>query len=365
MRSPEPERPAAREEEWDLDPAGALDSVKGGALYTVSLPERALRAMVGAASGLLRESARAAVPDAMKTSKLYELTVKKMLGFLIRDFGGLSEAGRTPVPPATTLSPPVLAGGPAAPAPEGTEYMVKKALGNAIDIAGLVTLHLSPLWLIAVFSDVVLGARAYLNALGDELRARGVIDSDEQFEGVDGLLAAIQKFSGKLADNLDTPPVTVKELKKTVETLRAESTKMDLRKVIPEAEIQKLWAQIHDEARLTGRSPFEVSSALAMMVYNQLARVGQGAVGSVKVGFDLLHDNVFEYYRDSLAEMKRKGYYQCLVDATGPYLAGLRHLFEPSRESITEKVLKGKPIRALWKRARDWCRRRRKRLPAS
>jgi hypothetical protein len=340
-------------------PGPALEAAQG-ALYAVSLPERALRAMVGTASGLLRESARAAVPDAMKGSKLYELTVRKMLGFLIRDVGGFEGVAAEKVA-GSYLGPAVEGTAVAAPVPEGSEFLVKKALGNALDIAGIATLHVSPLWVIAVFSDIVHGARTYLHALGEELRARGVIAKDAQFEGVDGLLKAIQTVSGAVADNLDTPPVTVSELEKMVKTLREESKKVDLRHLLPEQEVANLWSGIQEAARLEGRSPFEVSSAMAMMVYNQLLRVGQGAVSTVKVGFDILNDNVISYYLTSLAELSRKGYYQSLLEASGPYLRGLRHLFEPSRETYTEKVLKGKPLRALWQALRRWCARRRMR----
>ena len=123
------------------DPAGSaegegaldrlLEAARAGTLYGAGLPERALRALVGAAGGVLRESARAAVPDALKGSKLYELTVRKMLRFVVEDVGGLAGA---------------CGGGeaPGAAPPAGTDYVVKKAIGNAIDIASLAALHVSP-----------------------------------------------------------------------------------------------------------------------------------------------------------------------------------------------------------------------------
>jgi hypothetical protein len=313
-----------------------LDAARAGTLYGASLPERALRAMVGAAGGILRESARAAVPDALKGSKLYELTVRKMLRFLVEDVGGLEGA-----------APEAGAAAGAAP-PGGTEYVAKKAISNAIDIAGLAALHVSPLWVIAIFSDVVHGARSYLDALGEELRRTGVISPETRFEGVDGLLAALGKVSGSVADGLDTPPVTIAELGRTVRILREESARVDLKALYPQEPLDALWKDIGDAARTEGRTPFEISNALAVMVFSRITRVGRGAAGSVKVGLDLVGENVVAYYLDSLAELGRKGYYQSLADASGPYLDGLRHLFAPSRESWTEKVLKGRWLRALW-----------------
>jgi hypothetical protein len=327
-----------------------LEAARAGTLYGASLPERTLRAIVGAAGGVLRESAQAAVPDAMKGGKLYEITVRKMLRFVIEDVGGLEGAAS----PASC--DPGLA--PAAP-PAGTEYVVKKAIGNVIDVAGIATLHMSPLWVIALFSDVVHGARTYVNALADELRRTGVLTGDARFENVDGLLGALQRVSGTVADHLDTPPVTLGELQKMVTSLREESSRVDLTTLIPEEQLAAVWNGIQEEAAAAGRSPFEISSALAMKAYGQLERVGKGAFGGVKVGFDLLNDNVIRYYLDSLGELHEKGFYQTVMEASGPYLHGMRHLFEAERETYTEKVLKGKPLRALWAKAKAWCRARR------
>jgi len=161
-------------------------------------------------------------------------------------------------------------------------------------------------------------------------------------------------MSGAVADGLDTPPVTAAELRKMVDTLRRESKKMDLRGLLPPEEMDRLWSGIHEAARIEGRSPFEISSALAMMVYGQIVRAGLGATGTVKVGLDLLQDNVVNYYLDSLAELSAKGLYQAVADASAPYLEGLRHLFEPSQETFTEKILKGKPFLALWRMLKRW-----------
>jgi hypothetical protein len=335
----------------------AIDAALSGTLYGASLPERALRAMVGAAGGVLRESARAAVPDALKGSKLYELTVRKMLRFLVEDVGGLEgackgEAGAIPGPTGATA--PALAVG-------GTEYVVKKALGNAVDIAGLAVFHVSPLWVVAIFSDIAYGARSYLNALGEELRRTGVIAPDARFEGVDGLLAALGKVSGTVADGLDTPPVTIAELEKMVRSLREESARVDLKALVPQEGLEKIWKGIEEAAAAEGRSPFEISNALAVMVFAQISRLGMGAVGSVKVGLDLLHDNVIDYYLDSLAQLHEKGYYGAVADAAGPYVEGLRLLFDPSRETYTEKVLTGKLFALIWAKLKGCCRRRRRR----
>jgi hypothetical protein len=320
------------------EPAGADDlpdpGFLSGVLYGASLPERLVRGMIGAASGVLKECAEAIVPDAMKGSKLYEMAVRKMLRRLIVDVGGL----KAPAPPA---------GG------EATQ-VVKVAVSNAVDIAGIMTLHLSPLWLLAILSDVAFGARTYLHALVKELKSSGVIAKTTTIESVDDLLGTLQRMSGTMTDKLDAPPLTLLELKRSVEQLREESANVDLARLIPADELDRLWRDIHDTAAREGCTVFEVSSAMGMMMLERIAQVGQGAFGSIRVGFDLLRDNVLEYYAASLARIRQKGYYTALAETYEPYLRSLRLLFEPSTPSITEEALTGR----LWRRFWQWLRRK-------
>ena len=158
-----------------------------------------------------------------------------------------------------------------------------------------------------------------------------------------------------MADHLDTPPVTLAELEKMVRSLREESGRVDLKALVPEERLDALWKEIGEAARTEGRSPFEISNALAVMAFSRISQIGKGAAGSVKVGIDILEENVLGYYFDSLAELHRRGYYGALADASGPYLAGIRVLFEPSNETYTEKVLTGKVFARIWARVKGWC----------
>ncbi len=345
LTSPEP---AAAEEDRIAKPPQTFTS---GVLYGASLPERLVRGMIGAASGVLKESAEAVVPDAMKGSKLYELAVRKMLRRLVEDVGGLKASE-----PVAQEAPAVAPGAGTSDAGTGTTdtSAAHLAVSSAVDIAGMTALHLSPLWVLAVVSDVAMGARTYLQALVKELKAQGVIEGSAAVESVDDLLATLQQVSGTAADKLDTPPLTLKELKRSVDQLRAESGKVDLAKMLPREEMDRLWHEIQATATREGCSAFEVSSAMAMMALGRVAQAGKGAYGSVKVGFDLLHDNVLLYYADSLARIHEKGLYQTLAETYEPYLRSLRHLFEPSTSTYTEEMLTGRLFTRLWRWMRTW-----------
>jgi hypothetical protein len=328
--------------------AGVLSRAFDAALYGLSLPERAARGMICSASGVLQETAGIALPEALRKTRLYELTVKKMLRFLVDDVGRMRELRSSP--DGAVAGAAAEAAGEADP-----DFLYKKAIGNVVDVAGLTVLHVSPLWVLAIFSDVALGTRTYLRALAAELEKQGVIEKSARIDDIDGLLASLERASGMLAETVDTPPLTVAELKKSVEKLREEAARIDLTKVVSAEDVAAVWKEIEATARLEGRSLLEVSGAIAMMSFSQLVRAGKGAYGSVKVGFDLVQDNFIEHYFQAIRRIHEKGYYETVLETYEPYVRGLAYLFEPTTESTTERLLKGKLFREAWRKIRSWC----------
>ena len=81
-----------------------------------------------------------------------------MLDFMVHDVGGVTTK--------------MAAGGEAA---RVDNFVARKTVGNFVEMAGLATLHVSPLMLLAVVSDVAYGSQAYVRQLADELRREGVI----------------------------------------------------------------------------------------------------------------------------------------------------------------------------------------------
>src|SRR5580698_10524946 len=135
-------------------------------LYTLSLPERAVRSTVGVTAGASREAAHA-------------LVIASSLNFLTEDIGGVEQQARP------------------GEAPNVDNFLARKAVGNFVDLAGLATLHLSPIWVFAVVSDVAYGSKVYLNELAAELRQRGLIRPDSTIDRVEDLFDAIRSATGE------------------------------------------------------------------------------------------------------------------------------------------------------------------------
>src|SRR4051812_31202170 len=121
---------------------GVSSTLANFLLYTVSLPERAARSTLALAAGAANEAATLLVPRAFQSSKTYEIVVQNSLRFLTDDIGGVKRH---------------------AEANDGdADFMARKAVGNFVDLAGMAMLHVSPLWFMAILSDVAYGSKVYV-----------------------------------------------------------------------------------------------------------------------------------------------------------------------------------------------------------
>ena len=341
------ESPAERDES---DPG--IDSVFRFLTYTLSLPERAVRGTTAAVSGLVGESAQLLVPSAFQNSRTYRIFVAQMLDFLARDVGGVKKE-----------SPASPAGAP--PSPANVEnFVARKAIGNFVELAGLATLHLSPMTLLAVVSDLAYGSKVYLQELATELRKQGLIDERSTIHGVQDLLDAVGRASGVAVQSLGLPPLTVQEIRKslaqTVEAVRG----IDVRQVLPQAEIDRLWQDMKTVGQQQNVGLLQLGSAMAMYSLNQVGNVGKGALASVQIAGILLDRNILSHYRTSLATISEKGFYHFLAQTSRPYIDAVWNNFSAARPTITEDVLSGKMASRVWTSVCGWMNRKRSADPA-
>jgi hypothetical protein len=305
-------------------------------LYGVSLPERALRSASGVVSGALRESAALLVPQAFQNSKSYAIMVRQMLDFLAEDVGGVERTGGEDAPPKIE------------------NFVARKAVGNFVEMAGLATLHLSPMMFLAIVSDVAYGSQAYLRELAGELKKQGVIDEDSTIDHVDDLLKAVGGAAGTTAQVFDTPPLSVQGLKQTVNETRTAVRSMDPRKVIPQSEVKRLWDDIHQIAKTQGVRPLAVSSAMTLYSLGKIGSLGKGALSTVTAAGSLFSRHVVQHYSEALADVRKKGIYGSLAETSKPYLDAVWQNFSSQKTTITEDVLSGKLIGRAYRTARRW-----------
>jgi len=305
-------------------------------LYTLSLPERALRSASGVVSGALRESASLLVPQAFQNSKTYGVLVRQMLDFLAEDVGGVQRAETRQGPPPVD------------------QFVARKVVGNFVDMAGWATLHLSPVLLLAVVSDVVYGSQAYLKELADDLKRQGVIDPDSTIDHVEDLLDAVSRAAGTVSTAVDTPPLSVEGLRQTIDQTRAAVNSMDPTKVLPQAEVQRLWDDIHQIAASQGMNPLGISAAMTLYCLDKIGSLGRGALSTVKAAGTLVDRHVLDHYRTALSEIRDRGVYASLAKTSRPYVDAVWRNFAADKTTITEEALSGRLLGRAWRAVRRW-----------
>lgn len=316
-----------------------VESVLQYLQYTLSLPERAIRSTAAIVGGIAQQSASMLVPSAFQDSKTYQTFVKQMLDMVAHDIGGTE---REPGEEAPDKEAQI----------EG--YVAKKTVGTFVDLAGMATLHVSPLTILAVVSDVAYGSNVYLKQLGDELKREGVIDPESTIDQAADLLAAIGSASGKAADRFDQPPLSLEGLQETIEEAQESVSTIDPTKIIPQAEIARMWTEMQQMADAQDVDILDVSSAMTMYTLNQVATASKGALTTIRVTGQLLDEHLFDHYWQGLQRINDEGIWQIFATSSQPYIEAVWMNFSADKETITEDVVSGRFLSRTWITFLDW-----------
>ncbi len=269
--------------------------------YLATVPERLVRAVAALVGGAAVEATRLALPHPVRQSRLYQATIDRMLRIVVEWVGGVE--GRYP---AETMPAGALA--------------VKKAAGNVVELASILSVGWSPLWLLAGVSGLIGGSKAYLRALEAELKADGLLPPDTSVASVEALLDRLEAASGVLADTIDIPPTSVAEARASLGALRAQASDL------PSAgELGAIFAGLQAAARREERSIGDVSAA-----------VGAAAA---RAGIELGNIHVFQFYRDALRAIADEGLGRYLRRITTPYVAGAATRVHPDTPTLTGALL--------------------------
>jgi hypothetical protein len=103
--------------------------------YVCSLPERTLRSLSALAGGAVHEFGEVALPRRVRRSRLYESLVASTLRYLIERVGEVEGA----YPNRGSLP---------------DDFLVRRAAGNLIEIAGIISFRASPVWVLAALADL-------------------------------------------------------------------------------------------------------------------------------------------------------------------------------------------------------------------
>ncbi|MCC6508152.1 MAG: hypothetical protein IT423_03540 [Pirellulaceae bacterium] len=310
--------------------------------YSASLPERTLRSAGALAGGLMRESANWLLPSAFRNSRSYSIFIQQMLDFVCNDIGGVRKRwGASPADPASDLTAEEQAA-------ENQAFLARKTVGNLLDMSALATFHLSPLTVLAIFSDVAYGSQHYLHQLSERLKSQNIIDANTTIDSATDLLGALERASASAAGVFDKPPISLEGLRKTITETQNAILDVDPMKLLPAAEIDQLWRQIDMAAKEQNASIWDVSATISLVALGNIQAVGQGTLVGLEVAGNLFNEHIVQHYWEGLRAIERQGLIPTLSRASTPYLEAVWTNFAVDRKTWTEQLLSGDLIKWGW-----------------
>ena len=270
--------------------------------YVISLPERMTRAAVALVGGAVYETSNVALPRALRESKLYQVTIDRLLRILIEWVGDVRDVYRDE---ETSVQ----------------ELAARKFTGNVLEVASIFAVGFSPLWLLAAASDVMGGSKAYLRALVAELEAVGQLPQDTDVASYEDLLSRLETGSGVLADAIDVPPMSLREARASFDALRQQASDLP-----PAEDLATLFQEMQATARREGRSLTDVSAALAL--------------AAAKAGVEMGNVHIFDFYREALGAIGEEGLLRYLRRVATPYLTRAGSHFNPGERTYTDRFLR-------------------------
>ena len=292
--------------------------------YFCSLPERSVRSISAIVGGAVREIGEVALPARLRRSRLYQSLVDSTARFLIENVGQVDLAHNDD------------------PLPE--DFLVRRAAGNVVEIAGIVAFRASPVWVLAALSDIAGSGRELILEITAALQKEGLLEQGRTFDSVDQLLDGLERTSGRLAGAVNAPPLNVKDLREEWTQLRSDATRIP-GAILPSGDrLRSQWKELQDEAAAQGRSVMELSSAMALSALRQLPEDSRWLSAAVRVGGrragEVVARGLLDHYRTTLAEIHEVGFARYWLREFRPYLSGAARQFLPERLSLTERFLK-------------------------
>ena len=269
--------------------------------FLVSLPERTVRALIGALGGAVHETAEVLLPRFARRSRLYEATAKNLLRIAIELVGDVER----PAPPDE---------------PDAGELLRRKTAGNVVEFGSIAAFGFSPLWLLAAASDVSHGSRVYLQALVAELERAGVLSPGAEPGTVDDVLSALEGTSGTTARLVDLPPLELADLRASLSELRSSAAELPTPR-----ELAGLYRGLLRTAARERRPLLEVSSGMGLAFALSARNVGR--------------DHIVVPYREDWRPLRDEGFAAYARRVSAPYREAVAGHFDPDRRSWTERAV--------------------------
>ncbi|MFB3829825.1 MAG: hypothetical protein ACE15B_23850 [Bryobacteraceae bacterium] len=298
--------------------------------YVFSIPERLLRSLTGLSGGAARELGDVLLPARVRRSRLYQSMVGSTLRFLIEQVGqieGAYAADAEAIPP---------------------DFLIRRAAGNVVELAGVASFRASPVWVLAALADLAGVGREMIAEMAEALQKEGLLEPGREFRSVDQLLDGLERTAARLSEAVNTPPLDVASLRAEWAGIRRDASRIPSA-ALPVERLYSQWRELQNEAAAQGRSVVQLSSVMALAAVRELPENARWLSRAVQVcsrrAGGVLASVLLDHYRKSLAEIREAGYLGYWLREFRPYLDGAARQFSTRRVSTTERLLSRRAAR--------------------
>jgi hypothetical protein len=284
-----------------------LDRLNHYLARSFSLPERIARALGSLIGGSTLLLTKTLIPSAVKNSNSYRFTFGMFQTFLIKNVAQLDDFQTD-----TELQ---------------EHFLNRKLLGTSLEAAGLLTMHLSPVWVFAIASDAAKGGQVFLNRLIHHLKEHDVIAEASNPESLEQVLLSIHDMGRQGATAIDTPPLTMLEVEELAAQLRESTASLSKNSANLLPRFEAIWNQISQVANQESLSTDQVLGMLSVSAAS-IAQASVGTAGALgKTGFYFLDEIILNDYKETLAHISDTGSLRYMQQNMQPFVQNAQSHF--------------------------------------
>jgi hypothetical protein len=311
----------------EINPDTYLDRLNHYLALSFSLPERLARALGSLIGGSTLLLTKTLIPSAVKNSNSYRFTFGMFQTFLIKNVAQLDDFQTD-----TELQ---------------EHFLNRKLLGTSLEAAGLLTMHLSPVWIFAIASDAAKGGQVFLNRLVHHLKEHDVIAEDSNPESLEQVLLSIHDMGRLGATAIDTPPLTMLEVEELAAQLRESTASLRKNSANLLPRFEAIWNQISQVASQENLSTEQVLGMLSVSAAS-IAQTSVGTAGALgKTGFYFLDEIILNDYKETLADISDTGYLGYMQQNMQPFVQKAQSHFNFKNETRSQTWFKDSIARLM------------------
>ncbi|MCP4358646.1 MAG: hypothetical protein GY796_11565 [Chloroflexi bacterium] len=289
----------------------------------LSIPERAVRSLAAVGGGTSLLLTETLIPPTLQESTLYRVTIGDLQQFLIEQ---VAQMDKTVLANVKTRD-------------LEANFMPRRAAGSVIDVAGLLWMRFSPLWVFAIGSDAANGSKIFLHRLVEQLKQNEVLGEDVEIHSLTELLDALHDASDSSAQTVNMPPLSQEDIRETAVELRQRYGRLFAQTTDLLPRFEQLWTQMEVVAEEENTSTSKVSGMMAL----DLAEWGQKGAGAItavgQTSAELLDEHILTSYAQTLDGIVEEGLPQYFSRMLTPFAETAVNHFDANKQTWTERMV--------------------------